>query len=190
MQENPNATHLDPEQQETAAAAAPAQQVQEEELGLPNLSDEAVARIDALEQELAALKDQYLRAVAEQENLRRRAQEDVAAAHKYAISKFLQEVLPVKDSLEMALMDQSGQFDNLKFGVDLTLKQLASALEKAQVRELNPLGEKLDPHHHQAMSMEESDAEPGTVVRVMQKGYLVADRVLRPAMVVVAKARG
>lgn len=185
MQQNQSAEQVD----ENVAAGDAGVQTEAEELSLPNLSDEAVARIDALEQELAETKDQYLRALAEQENLRRRAQEDVAAAHKYAIGKFLQEILPVKDSLEMALMDQSGQFDSLKFGVDLTLKQLVAAFDKAQIREINPLGEKLDPHHHQAMSMEESDAEAGTIVRVMQKGYLVTDRVLRPAMVVVAKAR-
>jgi len=90
--------------------------------------------------------------------------------------------------LEMALADQSGQFDNLKFGVDLTLKQLVSAFEKGQIEEINPLlGQSLDPRKHQAITSEEADIAPNTVVRVMQKGYAVADRLLRPAMVVVAK---
>ncbi|KZE31637.1 nucleotide exchange factor GrpE [Crenobacter luteus] len=146
-------------------------------------------RVAALEAELAELKDQFLRTRAEMENLRRRSAEEVMNAQKYAINKFAQELLAVKDSLEMALADQSGQFDALKFGVDLTLKQLASAFEKAQIVELNPVGEKLDPHKHQAISAEPSDAEPNTVVRVMQKGYLVAERVLRPAMVVVSKGQ-
>ncbi len=147
------------------------------------------ARIAALEAELSESKDQFLRSRAEMENQRRRAAEDVANAHKFAINKLVLELLPVKDSLEMALADQSGQFDNLKFGVDLTLKQLLAAFEKVQIKEINPMGEALDPHRHQAISMEESDAEPNTVIRVMQKGYTLAERVVRPAMVVVAKAK-
>jgi len=146
-------------------------------------------RIAALEAEVALWKDQCLRAKAETENMRRRAAEDVVNAQKFATQKFASELLAVKDSLEMALLDQSGQFENLKFGVDLTLKQLVSAFEKGQISEINPLGEKLDPHKHQAISQEESDAEAGTVLRVMQKGYLLADRILRPAMVVVAKPK-
>ncbi|MDN0074899.1 nucleotide exchange factor GrpE [Crenobacter sp. SG2303] len=151
-------------------------------------SDDAT-RIAELEKEVAELKDNFLRARADADNLRRRATEDVQNARKFAINKFAGELLSVKDSLEMALADQSGQFDALKFGVDLTLKQLASAFDKADISEVNPIGEKLDPHKHQAISAEESDAEPNTVIRVMQKGYTVADRVLRPAMVVVAKAK-
>lgn len=147
------------------------------------------ARIAALEAELAEAKDQFLRTRAEMDNLRKRAAEELATARKHAINKFAHEVLPVKDSLEMALADQSGQFEALKFGVDLTLKQLVAAFDKVHIKEVNPLGEKLDPHQHQAISTEESDAEPNTVVRVMQKGYMLADRVLRPAMVVVSKPK-
>jgi molecular chaperone GrpE len=145
-------------------------------------------RIAELEAELAAAQDQFLRSKAEMENLRRRHQEEIGNAHKYAINKFALELLSVKDCLEMALADQSGQFDTLKLGVDLTLKQLGSAFEKAQILEINPLGEPLDPHRHQAIQSEESAVEPNTVLRVMQKGYVVADRLLRPAMVVVSKA--
>ena len=152
-------------------------------------ADTAESRVAALEAEVAELKEQYLRARAETENVRRRAAEDVSNAQKFAAQKFASELLSVKDSLEMALLDQSGQFDALKFGVDLTLKQLVSAFEKAQITEINPLGDKLDPHKQQAISTEESEAEANTVVRVMQKGYLLADRVLRPAMVVVAKPK-
>ena len=97
------------------------------------------------------------------------------------------ELLPVRDSLEMALADTSGQFDTLKNGVELTLKQLVAAFEKVQLAEINPMGEKLDPHKHQAISVVEAEAEANTVVAVMQKGYALADRVLRPAMVMVAK---
>jgi len=147
----------------------------------------AEERVGVLEAELNDVKDQFLRTRAEMENLRRRHAEELASSQKYAINKFAQELLSVRDSLEMALADQSGQFDALKFGVDLTLKQLVGAFEKAQIQEINPLGEALDPHKHQAISSEVSDAEPNTVVRVMQKGYAIADRLLRPAMVVVAK---
>ncbi|MBV8648479.1 nucleotide exchange factor GrpE [Paludibacterium sp.] len=147
----------------------------------------AEERIGVLEAELAQVKDQYLRSKADMENARRRYQEELASTQKYAINKFAMELLSVKDSLEMALSDQSGQFDNLKFGVDLTLKQLVSAFEKVQIEEINPLGQPLDPHKHQAISSEAAEAEANTVVRVMQKGYCIADRLLRPAMVVVAK---
>lgn len=146
------------------------------------------AKVDELDEQLAEQKDLVLRAKAETENIRRRAAEEVQNAYKYAINKFVAELLPVKDSLEMALSDQSGQFETLKQGVDLTLKQLALAFEHNQVSEINPIGQKLDPHQHQAMTTEESDAEPNTVTRVMQKGYLVADRIVRPALVVVAKS--
>ncbi|AXK39564.1 nucleotide exchange factor GrpE [Crenobacter cavernae] len=160
-----------------------------ETLAEPTNAPEGDDRVAQLEAEVAELKDQFLRTRAEMDNLRRRSAEEVMNAQKYAINKFAQELFSVKDSLEMALLDQSGQFDALKFGVDLTLKQLASAFEKAQIVELNPVGEKLDPHKHQAISAEASDAEANTVVRVMQKGYQVADRVLRPAMVVVSKGQ-
>ena len=147
-------------------------------------------QLAALNAEVAELKDALLRARADQENQRRRAQEELASAHKYAITKFAGELVSVKDYLEMALLDQSGQIDTLKMGVDMTLKQLVSAFEKAQIKDIAPkAGDKLDPHQHQAMSAEEADAEPNTIVRVMQKGYQIADRVLRPAMVVVAKAK-
>lgn len=145
-------------------------------------------RVAQLAAELAEANDQFLRARAEMENLRRRASEDVQNAAKFAINNFAKELLTVKDSLEMALLDQSQQFDALKMGVDLTLKQLIAAFDKAQIKEVDPLGQKLDPHLHHAISAEASDIEPNTVIRVLQKGYTVADRVLRPAMVIVSKA--
>ena len=147
-------------------------------------------QISVLQVELAELKDALLRARADLENQRRRGQEEVVAAHKYALTKFAAELVSVKDYLEMALLDQSGQIDTLKMGVDMTLKQLVTAFDKAQIRDIDPqVGEKLDPHQHQSMGAEDSDLEPNTILRVMQKGYQIFDRVLRPAMVVVAKAR-
>lgn len=175
-------------QENTENVAAQSADTDEVQIGTEVISDaSAEARISALETELSQAKDQYLRSKAEMENQRRRHLEELAQAQKYAINKFAMELLSVKDSLEMALADQSGQFDNLKFGVDLTLKQLASAFDKVQITEIDPLGQPLDPHKHQAISSEDAEAESNTVVRVMQKGYAVADRLLRPAMVVVAK---
>jgi molecular chaperone GrpE len=173
-------------QQNTAADAVDENQAQPE--AVPATAPSAEERVEQLSAELAEMQDQFLRSKAETENVRRRHLEELANAQKYAINKFAMELLSVKDSLEMALADQSGQFDALKFGVDLTLKQLVSAFDKVQIQEINPMGEPLDPHKHQAIQSEESDLEPNTVVRVMQKGYVVADRLLRPAMVVVAKA--
>ena len=133
--------------------------------------------------------DAWLRAKAETENVRRRAQEDIAKAAKFAVEKFAGELLAVKDSLEAALATETPSVESLKSGSELTLKQLVAAFEKSNLREINPLGEKFDPNVHQAISMLESDQEPNTVVTVLQKGYLLADRVLRPALVIVAKAK-
>ncbi|WP_293766271.1 nucleotide exchange factor GrpE [uncultured Aquitalea sp.] len=183
MQENQNTTLND-----TAENAA--QNVADDAQAAESVVLTPEERIEALEKELAESREQTLRALADIENLRRRHTEELASSQKYAINKFAQELVPVKDYLEMALLDQSGQIDTLKMGVDMTLKQLAAAFDKAQIREVSPkAGDKLDPHLHQAMSAEESDAEPNTIVRVLQKGYLLAERTLRPAMVVVAKAK-
>lgn len=132
--------------------------------------------------------DAWLRAKAEADNIRRRSAEEVQAAQKFAVTKFATEMLAVKDSLEMALKDTSS-IESIQAGVDLTLKQLVSVFERFQLAEINPVGEKLDPHKHQAISVVPADAEPNTVVSVMQKGYLLGDRVIRPAMVIVAKAK-
>ncbi|MCE9639682.1 MAG: nucleotide exchange factor GrpE [Betaproteobacteria bacterium] len=140
--------------------------------------------------ELAAEEhhDAWLRAKADADNIRKRAQTDIANAHKYAIENFSMELLAVKDSLEAALAINNVTVDNLKSGVELTLKQLNSVFEKFRVTDINPLGQKFDPHRHQAISTVDADAEPNTVVQVFQKGYLLNDRVIRPAMVAVAKA--
>ena len=133
--------------------------------------------------------DAWLRAKAETENVRRRAQEDIAKASRYAIEKFAGELLAVRDSLEAALATETPSVDSLKEGSELTLKQLSAAFEKSGVSEINPLGQKFDPHRHQAISMLESEQEPNTVITVLQKGYLIGDRVLRPALVIVARAK-
>lgn len=133
--------------------------------------------------------DAWLRAKAETENLRRRAQEDVTKAHKFAAEKFAGELLAVKDSLEAALAVEAQTAEAFKAGVELTLKQLVAAFEKSSVTELNPLGEKFDPHFHQAIAMVDAEQEPNTVVNVLQKGYALHERILRPALVTVAKPK-
>ncbi len=141
------------------------------------------------ETEAAELKDSWLRARADIENLRRQSANDVARAHKYAIEKFAEELLPVKDALEAALAAGDAASGTLRAGVELTLKQLTAAFDKAQIVAIDPMGQKFDPHRHQAMAMVDGPAPANHVVQVLQKGYLLNDRVLRPAMVAVAKPR-
>jgi molecular chaperone GrpE len=134
-------------------------------------------------------RDAWLRAKADADNIRKRAQSDLANAHKYAVENFAAELVPVRDSLEAALAAGNATPEALRSGVELTLKQLTAAFEKFSIREINPLGEKFDPHKHQSISMVESDAEPNTVVAVLQKGYSLNDRILRPALVSIAKPK-
>jgi molecular chaperone GrpE len=133
--------------------------------------------------------DAWMYAKAEGENIRRRAAEDVGKAQKYAVERFSGEMLAVKDSLEAGLAVETAAVESFKSGMELTLKQLSSVFEKFNISEINPVGEKLDPHKHQAISMIESDQPANTVVSVMQKGYALNDRVLRPALVLVAKGK-
>jgi len=142
-----------------------------------------------LELKAAEHYDAWLRAKAEGENIRRRAQEDISKAHKFAVEKFAGELLAVKDSLEAALAVPEQTVDSFKSGVELTLKQLVAAFEKNALIEVNPLGEKFDPHKHQAIGMVDSEQEANSVVTVLQKGYLIAERTLRPALVMVAKPK-
>jgi len=134
-------------------------------------------------------KDAWLRAKADADNIRKRGQADVAAAHKFAIERFAIELLTVKDSLEAAVAASAAAPAALKSGVELTLKQLAAAFERFQIAEINPAGQKFNPHEHQAMTATEADVEPNTVLQVLQKGYRLHDRVIRPALVTVAKAK-
>jgi molecular chaperone GrpE len=153
-------------------------------------ADEIATKLAQLEAEVAELKDAWLRAKAETDNVRKQAQTDVAKAHKYAIERFAEDLLPVKDALEQTLSAGEVSLDTLKSGSELTLKALRSAFERAQVVEISPSGEKYDAHRHQAMQMVDSDQAPNSVVTVFQKGYLINDRVLRPALVTVAKGKG
>jgi molecular chaperone GrpE len=146
------------------------------------------ARLKAAESEVARLNDEWLRARAEIENVRRRAVEDVAKAHKFGLESFATGLLAVRDSLEAALAVPSPTVESLKQGVEITARQLAGAFEKASLKEVSPQGEKFDPHRHQAISQVPSDQPPNTVVTVVQKGYLLHDRVIRPALVMVASA--
>jgi len=159
-------------------------------VGGPEAADPApdmVALLQKLEAEAAELRDAWLRSRADTENIRKQAIADVARAHKYGIERFAGELLLVKDSLESSLAAENAPLATLKAGVELTLKQLSAAFDKVQLTEINPLGQKFDPHRHQAMAMIDSAEPANTVVQVFQKGYLLADRVLRPAMVAVAK---
>lgn len=163
--------------------------------GNPETSPPEANVLPTLEQKLAEaeakaaeMQDAFLRAKADGENTRRRAQEDIARAHKFAIESFAEAMVPVKDSLEMALKVETPSIESLKEGVEMTLKQLSSAFEKNRLQEISPeQGEKLDPMKHQAISMVPSQQEANTVVTVLQKGYMIADRLLRPALVIVAQ---
>lgn len=134
--------------------------------------------------------DAWLRAKAETENIRKRAQTDIANAHKYAVDNFSVQLLAVMDSLDAALATENSTLENLRDGVELTRKQLAAVFEKFNIHTIDPQGEKFDPHRHEAMCAVESDLAPNTVIQVMQKGYMLHDRVIRPAMVTVSKAKG
>jgi len=147
-------------------------------------------RLAELESKHAEVSDAFLRAKAEAENTRRRAEEEISKARKYAVEGFADSLVPVKDSLEAAIAIPAATPEQLLEGVHATLRQLTAALERNKVAEINPsAGSKFDPHHHQAISMVPADQEANTVVAVLQKGYLIADRVLRPALVTVAAAK-
>jgi len=145
-------------------------------------------QLQLAEQKAQEHLDAWLRAKAETENLRKRAQADIASAHKYGVENLAEALLPVRDSLEAALTAENVTLESLKSGVELTLKQLKTVFEKTNLKEINPLNEKFDPHRHQAMTMVAHPGEPNRVVAVMQKGYLLHERVIRPALVTVSKA--
>jgi molecular chaperone GrpE len=138
--------------------------------------------------EVEKLREEWLRAKAETENVRRRGAEDVAKAHRFGVENFSAALLSVKDSLDAALVVENTSIESFKEGVEITARQLENVFEKFSIKVINPVGEKFDPHRHQAISQVESDQEPNTVVAVLQKGYLLHDRILRPALVTVAKA--
>lgn len=174
------------EQTQTPETENPAVETTEAQAEQPTL-ESLQARIAELE---GQLKDEQLRSLANEQNLRRRFQDEIQAAHKFAAQKFAAEMLTVKDYLEMALQDQSGNFEALKMGVSMTLNELNKAFDHTQIKEIPAeKGSKLDPHHHQAMQeIEAPEQEAGTIVGTLKKGYTLNERVLRPAMVTVAKA--
>lgn len=168
-------------QQNEPTEAAPAEAVPG-----PQTADTS-QRLAELEARHAEVSDAYLRAKAEVENTRRRAEEEVSKARKYAVESFAESLVPVKDSLEAAIAMPDAPVEKVLEGVHATLRQLATAFERNKVVEVNPAaGAKFDPHQHQAISVVPAEQEANTVVAVLQKGYLIADRVLRPALVTVA----
>jgi molecular chaperone GrpE len=155
----------------------------EKEQTEPTATDE----VEALRVENEKLKEEWLRAKAETENVRKRAETDVRNAHKYGVERLATELLAVSDSLEAALALETVTTESLQDGVGLTLKQLQAVFEKFNIKEINPIGETLDPHRHQAMAALESDAPENSIINVFQKGYELNDRLIRPAMVSVSK---
>ena len=163
-----------------ASAANAGQAAQPSEPGLEE-------QLSATEAKLAEMHDAFMRAKADADNIRRRAQEDVSKAHKFAIESFAEAMVPVRDSLEMALKVEAPTVESIKEGVEMTLKQLTAAFEKNRLVEVMPQpGDKLDPMKHQAVAVVPADQEANTVVAVLQKGYMIADRLLRPAIVTAA----
>jgi molecular chaperone GrpE len=147
----------------------------------------ALGEVAILQAKVAELNDQFLRGQADVQNARRRADEEVSKARKYAVESFAESMLPVTDSLEAALSIKEATIEQIREGSQATLRQLKSALEKNKVLEINPqAGVKFDPHQHQAISVVPAEQEPNTVVSVLQKGYLIMDRVLRPALITVS----
>ena len=174
-----NTNEATPSTSEPAETAAPAHEAA--------ASLNAEFKLQELEAKHAEVADAYLRAKAEAENVRRRAEDEIAKARKYAVEAFADSLLPVKDSLEAAIAIPAATPEQLLEGVHATLRQLVSALERNKVLEINPAaGAKFDPHQHQAISVVPAAQEPNTVVAVLQKGYSITDRVLRPALVTVA----
>ena len=153
----------------------------------PTAAPSPEALLADLQAKHAEMSDAYLRAKAETENVRRRSEDEVSKARKFAVEAFAESVLPVKDSLEAALAIHNATPEQLLEGVNLTLRQLVQALERNKVMPIEPpAGTRFDPHQHQAISMVPAEQDANTVVSVLQKGYLIADRVLRPALVTVA----
>ncbi len=150
---------------------------------------ELTIKLATAEAAVVTAKDEWLRAKAETENIRRRSAEDVLKAQKFGVEKIADALLAVKDSMDAALKVDNPSVDAYKQGVELTVRQLASVFEKFAIQEVDPVGQKFDPSRHQAIAAVESDQDANTVVSVMQKGYTLHDRVLRPALVAVAKAK-
>jgi molecular chaperone GrpE len=178
------------EQNETKNETTPQVEPQPSATGTTEVMPSMEDMLKEAERKAQEHYDAWMYAKAEGENIRRRAVEDVSKAHKFAVERFSNELLSVKDSLEAGLAVETATVESFKSGMELTLKQLSGIFEKFNIKEINPVGEKYDAHKHQAIGMLESDQPANTVISVMQKGYSLNDRVLRPAMVMVAKAKG
>ena len=176
-----DSTRIEPVLTESSASQSPA----DAPAGAVNAIEEQLKKAEAAAGEH---REAWLRAKAEADNIRKRAQVEITNAHKFAVENFTAELIAVKDSLEAALAAENATVESMKSGVELTLRQLKNVFEKFNVTEVNPAGQKFDPHRHQAIGTVESGAEPNTVVQVLQKGYLLHDRVIRPALVMVAKS--
>ncbi|ETF00784.1 molecular chaperone GrpE [Advenella kashmirensis W13003] len=188
--------------QEFDPKKTPAQQAENEESNLPEPADteqdelgtpadDLEAKYTELEAKVSQYHDQLLRAHAEMENVRRRAQDDVSKARKFGTESFAESLVPVKDSLEAALALENQSFETLREGLETTLRQLTVAFDRNNLKEVAPAaGDKFDPHVHQAISTIPSEAPAGTVATTLQKGYTIADRVLRPALVTVSAGQG
>lgn len=170
----------------------PEQQPATEAETVEHSAEELAAKLEDAEKKAADNWEQLLRTKAEMDNLRRRTQKDLENAHKFALEKFVSELLPVLDSMALGLdaaKQENSTVESLQQGTELTMNMLKQVFEKFNVTEVDPQGEKFNPDHHQAMSMQENhELEPNTVMAVMQKGYLLNDRLVRPAMVMVSKA--
>jgi len=183
--QNPSSSPADAGQDPAAPATSPALDPAANAAAGPDSSPPSSSA--DLEARHAELSDAFLRAKAEAENVRRRAEEEVAKARKYAVEGFAESMLPVKDSLEAAISIPAATTEQMLEGVHATLRQLSAALVRNKVLEINPApASKFDPHQHQAISVVPAEQEPNTVVAVLQKGYMIADRVLRPALVTVS----
>ena len=177
-------TSTEPTPENAAAESAPAASADAAQGTAAQFN--ADARLQELEARHAEVSDAFLRAKAEAENTRRRAEDEISKARKYAVESFAESLLPVKDSLEAAIAIPAATNEQLLEGVHATLRQLAAALERNKVTEINPAaGTRFDPHAHQAISVVAAPQEPNTIVMVLQKGYSIVDRVLRPALVMV-----
>lgn len=177
------------QEDQTPQEAASAKEEQAEHANNVDVMPSLEEMLQLAERKAQEHYDAWMYAKAEGENIRRRAMDDVDKARKYALEKFSSELLAVKDSLEAATNVENATLESYRDGVELTLKQLSAVFEKFSLLEINPLGEKFDPNKHQAIGAVEADAEPNTVTSVLQKGYMLNERVLRPALVMVTKAK-
>lgn len=188
MSETEQNQEVETEVQETSAESteSTAPEAESEEMSIEALQ----AKLEEAQAKADENWDQLVRSRAEMDNMRRRTERDLVNAHKFALEKFAQELLPVIDSMEMgvaAAMDENADVSKLREGTEMTLKMFETAIEKFGIKGVHPHGETFNPEHHQAMTMIDSPAhEPNTIIDVMQKGYLLNERLVRPAMVVVA----